>query len=216
VARESIPLAVRTLGRAVSLLDYADYARAFAGIAKSNATVLTLAGGRTIVVTVAATDGVTVTAGARARLLTSLRGHGDPLVAVLVLAHRPAAFRVALRVKRDPGHLWDAVRAAVRDEVSRAFGFAARDFGQPVHRSEVVAAAHRAPGVLAVDIDRLYRVAEPVPPEPDWPPPDPSLLADRLRAALPRPDMDGMALPAELLSIDPDPFDYVEEMGPLP
>ena len=212
VARESIPLAVRTLGRAVSLLDYANYARAFAGVAKSHAAVLNLAGGRTIVVTVAAADGVAVTADARARLLTSLRSHGDPLVAVEVLAHRSAAFRVAMRVRRDPDHLWDAVQTAVRDEVTRAFGFAVRDFGQPVHLSEVVAAAHRAPGVVAVDVDRLYRVAEPIPPEPDWPPPDPDQLSDRLRAALPRPDMDAMALPAELLTIDADPFDYVEEM----
>ena len=52
-ARTSIPLGVRTLGRAVSLLDYEDFARAFTGVVKANATVLPLRGGRTIVVTVA-------------------------------------------------------------------------------------------------------------------------------------------------------------------
>ena len=36
----SIPIPVRTLGRAVSLLDYADFALAFAGIGKAQATVL--------------------------------------------------------------------------------------------------------------------------------------------------------------------------------
>ena len=44
-ARTSIPLGVRTLGRAVSLLDYEDYARAFTGVVKANATVLALRGG---------------------------------------------------------------------------------------------------------------------------------------------------------------------------
>ena len=38
-ARRSIPLGVRTLGRAVSLLDYEDYALAFTGVVKANATV---------------------------------------------------------------------------------------------------------------------------------------------------------------------------------
>ncbi len=36
-ARASIPLGVRTLGRAVSLLDYEDFARAFSGVAKAHA-----------------------------------------------------------------------------------------------------------------------------------------------------------------------------------
>ena len=38
-----------------------------------------------------------------------------------------------------------------------AFGFPAMDFGEPVHRSQVLRAAHAVPGVLAVDLDRLYR-----------------------------------------------------------
>ncbi|HET8682125.1 MAG TPA: baseplate J/gp47 family protein, partial [Micromonosporaceae bacterium] len=67
-AREAIPLPVRTLDRAVSLLDYADYARAFTGVAKASATVLTLPGGRTIVVTVAAAGGAPVPAEVCARL----------------------------------------------------------------------------------------------------------------------------------------------------
>ena len=41
-ARASIPLGVRTLGRAVSLLDYEDFARAFSGVVKAQAAVLRL------------------------------------------------------------------------------------------------------------------------------------------------------------------------------
>ncbi|HEU0200651.1 MAG TPA: baseplate J/gp47 family protein, partial [Burkholderiaceae bacterium] len=41
-ARQSMPLATRTLGRSVSLLDYEDFARAFSGIAKAQAQVLSL------------------------------------------------------------------------------------------------------------------------------------------------------------------------------
>lgn len=213
-ARDAIPVAVRTLGRAVSLLDYADYARAFAGIAKAHATVLNLAGGRTIVVTVAAADGTPVPPDACERLTTSLRSHGDPLVSVVVLPHRAPTFRLAAKVKRDPDYLADLVLAAVADEVTRSFGFAARDFVAPVHRSEVVAAVHRVPGVLAVDVDRLYRVAPPSPAEPGWPPF--TWLATRLLAAAPRADASGAALAAELLTVAEDPFDWLVELESSP
>ena len=45
-ARRTMPLGTRTLGRAVSLLDYEDFALAFTGIAKAQAQVLQLPPGR--------------------------------------------------------------------------------------------------------------------------------------------------------------------------
>ena len=64
-ARRNMPLATRTLGRVVSLLDYEDHARAFAGIAKARAEVLALRGGRTIVLTIAAEGGAPIDSTAR-------------------------------------------------------------------------------------------------------------------------------------------------------
>ncbi|WP_431970456.1 putative baseplate assembly protein [Nocardia sp. bgisy134] len=212
VARQAIPLTVRTLDRAVSLLDYADFARGFAGIAKAEATMLTLTGGRSIVVTVAGPDGAKVPAATRSRLVTSLRTFGDPTVSVLVLPHRAASFRLALRFRRDPDHQAAAVAAAIRAELARVFSFTARGFGLPVHRSEVYAAIHRVPGVLAVDLDRLYRVKAPKPPEPGWPT-NPSHPVHRLLAARPRATAVGAPLAAELLTIaSGDPFDELKEM----
>ena len=60
---QSIPLTTRTLGRAVSVLDYEDFARAFSGIAKAQAQVLQLRGGPTIAITVAGPDGRAADAG---------------------------------------------------------------------------------------------------------------------------------------------------------
>ena len=51
-ARRSIPVAVLTLGRVVSLSDYADFALAFTGIGKAAATLLHFPAGATVVVTV--------------------------------------------------------------------------------------------------------------------------------------------------------------------
>ena len=59
-ARRSMPLGTRTLGRAVSLLDYEDFALAFTGIAKAQAQVLHLPAGNTIAITVAGQDGAAV------------------------------------------------------------------------------------------------------------------------------------------------------------
>ena len=52
-ARRNMPLGVRTLGRVVPVQDYEDYARAYTGIAKAQATVLNTRAGRTVFITVA-------------------------------------------------------------------------------------------------------------------------------------------------------------------
>ena len=157
-ARTGIPLSTHTLGRAVSLTDYADYARTFAGVAKAHVTVLAVGNTRTIVVTVASADSGHVAGDLLcARLAASLRTYGDPLAPVLVVPHRPAWFKLSVKVLADPDLEWEPVRKAVAARLEEAFGFGARDFGMPVRKSEVIAVAHRAAGVLAVDLDTLAR-----------------------------------------------------------
>ena len=150
-ARASIPLGVRTLGRAVSLLDYEDFARAFSGVAKANAAVLQLRAGATVVVTVAFEGGDRLD-----DLADALRTHGDPRVEVLVLAGTTQTFKLALKVvgrpclrvgRRARGR---RVRAACRVLVRRARVHGA---GLP---SGIESVAHTVAGVLAVDVDRLY------------------------------------------------------------
>ena len=72
---------MRTLGRAVSLLDYEDFARAFSGVAKAQARRAPAARGPTVVVTVAFEGGDRLD-----DLAAALRTHGDPRVQVRVLA----------------------------------------------------------------------------------------------------------------------------------
>lgn len=197
-ARQGIPLSTRTLGRAVSLTDYADYARAFPGIAKAHALVLPLRHVRTIVVTVAGEDGAPVPDQVRARLTSSLRGYGDPLVPVVVVAHRPVPFQVRMKLRCHPDHDPQVVRAAVAAALRHAFGFAARQFAQPVHRSEVIAAAHRAPGLLAVDLDQLFRG---------------SVVANQARLAAAGPQLSPSTVDgAELLLITADPTAWLTEL----
>lgn len=193
-ARSTIPVGVRTLGRAVSLLDYADYARGFAGVAKAHAAVLPLRSGRTIVVTVAFDGDPSDVDERLGDLAASLRAYGDPQVQVDVLQHHGQTFRVALRVAVDGAYEADAVTASVVDELRSAYSFPARDFVQPVHRSELVAVVHSVAGVVAVDVDQLYSG------------PTPS-LQDRVLAQQPHVTASGAAAPAGLLLLDPAPFE---------
>ena len=199
-ARASMPLGVRTLGRAVSRLDYEDFARAFAGVAKAHAAVLPLRGGRTIVVTIAL-SGVPAaqTAERLGDLADALRSHGDPQVQVAVLAGSTQTFRVALRVAIDPAYEADAVLANVETALRTAFAFDARSFADPVYRSGVIAVVHGVAGVLAADIDALYTGAT-------------ASLAERLLAQQAAVSGGGAAIPAGLLILDPAPLDELEAM----
>jgi hypothetical protein len=193
-ARSSIPLGVRTLGRAVSLLDYEDFARAFSGVVKANAAVLPLRAGRTVVVTVAFEGGDRLD-----DLGTALKTHGDPRVEVLVLAGTTQTFRLALRVAVDPAYETDTVLARVEAALRSAFSFDLRAFTEPVFLSGIVSTAHTVAGVLAVDVDRLYTGTS-------------GGLADRLLAQQPAVGAGGTAIAAGVLVLDPAPFDWLELM----
>lgn len=197
-ARRNMPLGVRTLGRVVSEQDYADYARAYLGIAKAEATVMNTRAGRTVFITVAGDDGVQPPATTLTKLLAALKQNGDPLVHCDIAAYRPAYFRLALRIRRDPDYESKKLLAAVETALRAAFSFDTRDFGQIVARSEVIAVAQEVEGVFGVDLDRFYRGA--------------ITLEERLSPAPAAVDAQGDAVAAELLLLDEGPLDYLEEM----
>jgi hypothetical protein len=92
-----------------------------------------------------------------------------------------------------PDYLPEKVIAAIEETLRQGFSFAARAFGQPVHFSEVIALIQNIAGVLAVDVNALYRTDQA----------DQSTTVNpRLEAALPRPG-DDKVFAAELLTLDP-------------
>jgi hypothetical protein len=192
-ARANAPLQVLTLGRVVSRRDYEDFARAFAGISKAEATPLWVGERQGILLTLAGPEGATVAPEDEPAtdLLAALRAAGDPSVPLLLRSYVPRFFRVAASLVLDPEHEEAAVLAAVRAGLVRRFGFAARRFGQWVARSEVVAAMQAVPGVHAAHVTALHLGTTPG-------------LEEVLRAEAPRPG-DDEAVPAELLMLDPRP-----------
>ncbi len=206
-ARRTMPLGTRTLARAVSLVDYEDFAMAFAGIAKAQAAVLHMPPGPAVAVTIAAQDGASISTASPLwrNLARAFHGSGDPNVRVLLLPYRASSFRLGLKVKRDPAYERDAVIQALEQALRERFAFDARSLGQPVFLSEVVAVAHEIAGVLAVDVDFLYGGTAPA--AQTTPSLQTRLLASGMRVE------GGVARPAELLTLDPSPFDRLQEMA---
>jgi hypothetical protein len=197
-ARRTIPQSVRTLGRAVSLLDYEDLALTFPGVRKARASVLPLPGGRTIVTTVALDPGTGANSSSRLEnLATSFRTYGDPHVQVAVVEQHTERFRLALTVSLDPRHDDEVVLTALRDTLHRTFGFDHRELVEPVHASQVVAVAHSVAGIVGCRVDRLYRAG------------DPPQRLERLTARSPA-VTGGVVLPAGLLLLDDDPLDWLQ------
>lgn len=157
-ARGNIPIALQALGRVVSLRDYADFARTFAGIAKATARRL-VDGRRQIVhLTVGGADEgeIAESSDLYLSLIAALELYGDPIQPFLVQSRETVVAGGRVRVRVHPDYLWTEVAPRVRAALIDAFGYPRRDFGQPLFPSEVVAAVQRVDGVDWVDLDDLH------------------------------------------------------------
>jgi predicted phage baseplate assembly protein len=163
-ARHNAPLTVLTLDRVVSLKDYEDFARSFAGIAKALATWTWDGEKRGVFITVAGPGGSEIKRGTKVydNLLASLRDAGDSRVPIAIESYRSVHFRLGGRIKVQAEYRPETVLENVERELRERFAFDARSFGQPVFLSEVIAMTQRVAGVVAVFVDRLYRTDEAV------------------------------------------------------
>lgn len=196
-ARDNAPLTVRTLDRAVSIADYADFARAFAGIDKAHALWLPAGPARGVFLTIAGIDGAPVPEASDTfrDLSDALGDYGDPLIPLRLANYRDVRFRCRLALKVDEAFETEAMRDAVADALRTRFGFAARRFGQGVSVDEVAAVAQGVRGVVAVQVSRLHRL--------DQAP----ALVPRLFAALPVASLTAPPQAAELLTLADEPLE---------
>ncbi|PYK50907.1 MAG: putative baseplate assembly protein [Verrucomicrobia bacterium] len=194
-AQQNAPLTVLTLERVVSLEDYENFSRSYAGIAKALATWTWDGRTRGVFLTLAAPLGAAVSNSLIADLITAIHASGDPFVPVRAVSYQKALFRITGKIKVDPDYEAEKVLAAANDTLRDAFSFAKRQFGQPVNLSEVIALVQAVAGVVAVDIDSLYRTGATV------------KLNSRLEAELPHGGDPASLGAAELLTLDPAPID---------
>jgi predicted phage baseplate assembly protein len=196
-ARRNAPLTMLTLGRAVSLQDYTDFARSFAGVDKAQATWAGSGAARGIFVTIAGVDGAEITddSDTMINLGDALRDYGDPLVPLTVKSFTSVLFKMSATIKVADDAEEDTVLAGVDTALHDYYAFGMRDFGQTVSIDEVMSVIHTVTGVVAADVDLLYRTDPGATPD----------LIDRLFAFPAQPQSDGTIVPAELLTLDPDP-----------
>jgi baseplate J-like protein len=157
--RANAPLSVLTLGRAVSVIDYENFARSFAGIAKAHAIWIPSGFGRGVFVTVAAAGGSALPPGnpTLANLITSLHDYGNPLIPIHAVSFLETLFSFSADIKYDPSRDAAVVRQNVRDSLSQRYSFDARAFGQGVSADEIAALIQAVPGVIAVNVTKLTR-----------------------------------------------------------
>jgi hypothetical protein len=194
-SRVNAPMAVRTLERIVSLGDYADYARASAGIAKARVDCAWRGSQRIIILTVAGPAGAPVVDGSAqsTALLNEIVDSAQADYPVALKSYRPRSFLVSAALVTDPDYVVDAVYAAVRMALWARFSFDAREFGQPVFQSEVIAVIQKVKGVVAARLT-AFSYSDTTPPT----------LEDRLDAQ-PAALSGSDAVGAELLTLDTVP-----------
>lgn len=194
-ARSNATLTIYTLGRIVSLQDYEDFCRSFAGISKAMVNWAWSGQKRSVYITVAGTDGATIESDGEVyeNLLTAIDQAGIPDVAVTVKSYLPAFFRVAARIKVHDDFIAENVLKSVEEKLRDEFSFDKRSFGQAVSFSEVISTMQKTEGVVAVDIDHFYRSDKAI-----------NLENDRLTAFGPK-SGGTQLIPAELLILDPSP-----------
>ena len=150
-ARDNVPLAIMALDRLVSVRDYADFSRTFAGVGTAVAAKV-----RDFVhVTIAGADDIPIetTSDLYRNLAAALSSLGDPSLPVRIDVRALRALALSAKVGLAPDYAWELVEPVVRAALLDTFGFQRRRLAQNVYLSEIVACIQRVRGVAWVDID---------------------------------------------------------------
>ncbi len=153
--RRHAPLAVMSLDRLVSVRDYEDFARTFAGVGKASAQRLT--DGRRLIVhlTIAGADDIPVAPESDlfGNLRAALLKYGDPYQPLEIEVRALRLLVISAGVLIDPDYLWENVEPQVRSALLARFSFDRRELGQDAYLSEVMGAIQSVPGVVYADVD---------------------------------------------------------------
>ncbi len=198
-ARSNAPLTVLTLDRIVSLRDFEDFTRAFAGIGKALAAEMWDGERRLVHITLAGPDGAEIVEDSETytNLLAGIDAarHADQLV--LTHSYEARSFNVQAKVLVHEDYIAEDVLANVKTQLIEAFSFNNQSFAQSLTSSEVIAVMQAVEGVEAIDLDALYlSTAAPS-------------LQSRL-VALPARWDSGTVRPAQLLTINSEGISLTE------
>ena len=159
-ARASAPLPTLTVGRVVSLEDYQNYALGFAGIGMALATWTWFGDIRGVFLTVAGVGGAVLSGNDPVviGLATAIGLAGDPHVPLQIVPYQPVPFTFTAGVVVDQANYAPAqVLAQIWQNLTAAFAFGQRQFGQGVAASEIIEIIQQVAGVTSVQLQALGR-----------------------------------------------------------
>jgi hypothetical protein len=228
--RSNAPQTVLTLGRAVSIADYQNFASIFAGIAKAYAIWIPSGSARGVFLTVAANGGTALDTSSLTlqNLISALQSYGNPLIPISVQSFIETLFGFSADVMYDPRYDQPTVETQIRQMLVSTYSFANRNFGQGISTDEIAADIQGIAGVTAVNVTNLSVIAsseggdlanlsggftvsnwnswmsqQVTVPRP-W-----SDTSTRICPYLPVASLQGLSLSAEILVLDPDPKSVV-------
>jgi len=161
-ARHNIPLGVKALDRLVSVQDYEDFSRVYAGIGKAKATEISDGHRQLVHLTIAGSDDIPIdkTSDLYRNLRTALHDFGDPYQAVELAIRERLMMVLQAGVKIHPDYEWETVSTKLRETLLERFSFADRELGQDVYLSEIFCSMGAVSGVVYVDVDAFGGVPE--------------------------------------------------------
>ena len=191
-ARENAPLSVKALGRLVSLSDYADFARTYAGIAKAHAAWGKFGLAQGVLLTIAGAEGAEIPADSDLgeKFASAVQSFRDPTVLVQIVNYVPRTFTVAVRLHSDPRFDTGKIIADARAVLEERYSFRQMHLGEAVTRLDDHHPPANVAGVIGVDLDYLHLSSLPATRE------------TRLPARAGHVNRNGTVFPAELLTLD--------------
>lgn len=161
-ARRNAPLAVMALDRLVSVKDYEDFARTYAGIGKASAVRLSDGHQELVHLSIAGAEDIPIdeSSDLYRNLFQALHRFGDPFQPIQVKARELMLLVISAKVRLLPDYQWESVVVKVRASMLDTFGFERRELGQTVFLSEAISTIQQVAGVAYVDVDVLDSVSE--------------------------------------------------------
>lgn len=161
-ARKNAPLAVKALDRLVSVQDYEDFFRTYAGIGKARAEELSDGRRQLVHVTIAGADDIPMDESSDLfrNLRQALSDFGNPHQPIELAVRELMLIVLSARVRILPDHQWEPVVTQVRARLLDALSFGRRELGQDVLLSEVISVIQGVRGVAYVDVDAFGGIPE--------------------------------------------------------
>ncbi|OUL29686.1 putative baseplate assembly protein [Nostoc sp. RF31YmG] len=167
--RRNTSVGVTSFNRAVSVQDYANFARTFTGIGKANSQRLSNGSRQIIHITIAGADDIPIDRNSDLyrSFVQALYQFGDPYQALKVDMRELMLLIINANVRILANYQWTSVALEIRAALFEKFSFERQELGQDIVLSGVISTIQQVPGVDYVDVDILDSVSETEAQNPD-------------------------------------------------